>query len=433
MHYMGWVPTAGGRLSFSMIGRLPHIKSDFSNEVHEGVRWIVCHQVREHTDIPLPYAWLQRGVARLFFQVDLRIHCVLACKESRDGELRGRVFLFDQERWGSSEQLLFHDAERSVAGLAGKPGNVVPTLIEGLSTSALYHAEFCLERPGFCSVSGIKYNSETFSCHGLEAGLGMPVSTDRYSAAQCYYFIKDLAHYHRNHSRHNDTLTTLHPVGDDPVDWCRQTLKALYRAMVSQRRDKTPFGVSCAKGMLAYIDSFICVCTARYGDSFTEMPLRDNALLKEALNAEAEAANVHSKFRELWSPSNFIFRILLPVFATLVGLFAIFRFVHGPPVRNDDAGPHDFLSSSPLAEHLEWAVSLVADKPGAAFVTALVLIFFVRSLDKRALSGARGGRFALRFFLGMRRVRAFCIASLLGVVTCLLLVVYLRAMFGFLS
>lgn len=428
MQYVGWVPTAGGRLSFSMIGQFRHIKPDCHNEIHDDTRWIVCHQVRENTDIPLPFGWLRRAYARHCLKIDLRVHYLLVCHTSAHDGLQGDVFLFDHAAWRSAGEQSHAKLVRHVtSGQENLTGAVAP-LIEQLRESARFEADIVLTRAGFCTVK-VEDDPDPHEQEEL-AGKRMPVADSRYNAAQCYYFIKDLSHCHQNHSRHSDTLTTVHPVrGDDDSSWCEPTLKALYRSVLVQRRNKLPESSARARGMLAYIESFIKVCGARYGETLVNMPLRDNALLKEAIKAEGEVLGARGKFRELWVPSNILFRVLLPILGTMLGLFAALRFIQG----DTSEGVLADLSESRFATYLEYVATLLAHHPEAVFVCGIVAIWLFRALDQHGIGGAEKGRFGLRMLAALSRRKAGMIALSAAFFFCLLLFFYMRFMIGFLS
>lgn len=425
MRLRGWVPTVGGRLSFSIIGQLEHLQPGCYNHVSHGVRTIICQQVRENTDIALPGKAVRRFYARYLQKSDLRLRYLLHAEAQGDGPLSGEVFIFNIDAWKAVKG----DTER-LRQVVSRQAEGTAEIITGLRSKAYFSAKVELERNGFCTLEVDAAQAERGG--QAEPGTRLPIADARGRAAQCFYFIKDISHRHQNHSRHSDTLTTIYPIQDEvDVRWCVETVKTLYRCIIEKRRSRTRESRAFALGMLAYVDAFAGISQRRYGQKFKDVPLRNHGHIKAAIEAEAQAHDARDVFDQLWRGSNLVFRVILPLLGSLLALVAALRLILWAP----GGSIAEDVRSSRLGGYLQIAADGLLHYPEGITLFVLIGVVLLRRYDKymhgRAGSGGvlqRSFKYMQRQTLAIKQRRATAIYYLVAVTLFVLLFYYLKTL-----
>lgn len=425
MRLRGWVPTVGGRLSFSVIGQFEHLKPGCYNHASHGVRTIICQQVRENTDIALPGGAVRRFYARYLQKSDLPLRYLLHAAAQGDGPLSGEVFIFSIDAWKAAES----DIEQ-LRQMISKQAEGTREVVIILRSKADFSAKVELERNGFCTLEIDPALTEIK--HQAEPGTHLPIADSRGLAAQCFYFIKDISHRHQNHSRHSDTLTTVYPIQDEvDVNWCVETVKTLYRSIIKKRRSRTRESRAFALGMLAYVDAFAGIAERRYGKKVKDIPLRNHGHIKAAIEAEAQAHDARDAFDQLWRGSNLVFRVILPLLGSLLALVAALRLVLWAP----GGSIAEDIRSSRLGGYLQMAADGLLHYPEVITLFVLICVVLLRRYDKymhgRAGSGGvlqRSFKYMQRQTLAIKQRHATTIYYLLAVTLFAALFYYLKAL-----
>lgn len=82
-----------------------------------------------------------------------------------------------------------------------------------------------------------------------------------YIASQSFYFMRDITHYHQHHDPRTDTMVTL--FWDDDDRWAIKTFDVLFEKVIHFKRDKSVVAIHSSLGVLAYLQSFSRLFSAR--------------------------------------------------------------------------------------------------------------------------------------------------------------------------
>ena len=162
--YKGWVPTVGGRLSFSIVGHSSHpSRAVNANVADKSKRYLICYQKRKLLDSILP---IKNILAPLLLGIHGRYWflCLASTSNSladSDSEMRGHLFIFhDKSSWKSDVKPLVKDRQALLKkfrdlqanDLAGYFEREYDGLIKSVWERAGYYAEFILERNGETTI-----------------------------------------------------------------------------------------------------------------------------------------------------------------------------------------------------------------------------------------------------------------------------------------
>ena len=220
--YVGWIPTVGGRLSFSIIG---NSQCNTANRADENCRYLLAYQIKSLSDsVILPdFIWSLLNKSGRFVFV-----CYAKASNNptdQNASLEGRLAVFDTGGRGISElqdelkkrqrQMVSQSNEQSLKLIYEDSGRLLSYQIESASLATF---DFCLQRNGLVKINN------PISSNELELN---ERSYDTL-AAQAYFFLKDLCHVHQHHHPHTDTMVDLYK--ETPDDrWKAETVRALYR------------------------------------------------------------------------------------------------------------------------------------------------------------------------------------------------------------
>ena len=280
--FTGWIPNATGNLSFSLIGQdgQPSVCEKFNFPIGDG-RAVIVRQTRHVAD-------------NLFLRGRGNLHSGL---RELDYTLVSRSSPFDGDDIGVLHGFIFIHAIAPIE-IKGLNRDSVNSrrLAREAGSSALFAVAFRLYRTGRIEfrVPREFVNQEVQYGEGqtLDGGHSL-----RPLVAQCFYFIRDITHFHQHHSRFSDTLTTVWPA-DEPSLWIRETLYELYRRVLMLRRQHYPRGQEDALGLLGYISSFEHAIAEPFRKTelaagrVPRVPFYNREALKESL-----AANLETKRR----------------------------------------------------------------------------------------------------------------------------------------
>lgn len=340
--YVSWVPTVTGRLSFSEIGaansggtqRFVNIADDNSFGPRSMDRYVIAYQHRDLEDrIRIPFVtraldWLRQTQARPWF---LLIAQATNDPGAKVAPMNGRVFVFSEIKgWAekskekespsfqvreamerlnafNADQQSEPDGSDGVESLTNYFDGEYKKLKEGLEGQSFFFIDFQLQRNGELVLVLDNDVCKKIGGVGRETYLDdekRPIEKYDLSAryfeqsAQCFMFIRDLAHRHQHHATRSDLVIDLQElppvitkhekeeveketdtelawhksvetlrVSDDPfevelkddVDWRAFVLQSLYRKLQrfkkKTNRDHLEVFAAC-RGTMVYAQSF---------------------------------------------------------------------------------------------------------------------------------------------------------------------------------
>lgn len=244
MHYIGWVPTVTGHLSFTTIGS-GSFPAVCSRKDVDGTFFIL--QRRDLLDVLVPYAegsevasYFRELLANLVIGISGRFWFVLSAKPSTDGDRCSGQILMIPAANNRNKISKIRDWFKS-DNQAG-----AEDLLRACESVARYSADFELERAGKAEIRP----KPDLGTMGEELRLLL--------ANQAFFFLKDISHVHQHHHRTHDAITEVTEFLDSQPDdlWVPQTQFSLYRAIIRYKRFKNEKALFRASGILAYAQSF---------------------------------------------------------------------------------------------------------------------------------------------------------------------------------
>lgn len=281
-NFAGWVPCVTGQLSFSMIGRLDgQTEANLAINTDPPKRFVTVFQSRQTTD--LPYF---KSLVRLFRPWSVSNYLMVASTSRFDrsdegadgrnieddiGVLRGKVFVFGyQQNYENQILSRFRIGEiKKAIQKAARPrtAEVSEQYAAELADFLAYQIRSLKRRKvGPLEVDFVLFRTGELRLSGQALHASEPVQKmdaerrKKFSKSllhQVYYFIKESAHHHYHHDRDQDNILPLKRYGSDcDVDWRRETLWALTRAVLEKRRRPKLDWQKRAMGILSYADAF---------------------------------------------------------------------------------------------------------------------------------------------------------------------------------
>jgi hypothetical protein len=267
--YLGWVPTVIGRYSFRSIGDTLHpdrsICLNIAVRIHrlgttEHVRYVLCYQKRDLSDVPFPLVtnFLMDDSGVFYFV--LLATTVVASNDPNKTNLVGNICMYKAPAWSICKNevrsLIRGDEFRSDVGR-------FVSSVEHCSKYVRMHAdavvEFEMQRDGCVKFGSCIINTANL----FEEVENATMSTDDIVVQQCYYFLRDISHKHQHHDKASDTILSLYKVpskqDDKRSDWRRHVLYSLlYNIIETNRKDRMIF-LSRVRGVMEYAKSFCAI------------------------------------------------------------------------------------------------------------------------------------------------------------------------------
>lgn len=381
--FIGWVPTAGGRLSFSVIGN-----SDFPsraitrNCANDTDRFVITFQRRRFVDSAAPL-FLKRFIQKYFSQDGDFWFVFIAsgsnCSTVSGESVSGYAYVFSEKEICRSSILpklkrfqhaVYKDCRREVfeSGLEGFESGV----------SADYLAKFrvVLARDGvvnmnYCSLPPREVKSKF---QKLRYKINDEDGRERKSllASQVYFFIKDITHTHQHHGRRVDAMIDVHYSEIKSAEWYSRTLRGLYKRVLQYKRDKDRKVNMSSLGLMAYIDSLVRIARSRLSYSeYRRLPVKFNDNLVASITAsdDAKSARYELRRRLIDSVKTWLFGGL----GLIVAVAGAARYVKNYSIDSDGISGGYIL---PILSSLE---------SPAAPVAIILLIIFVSSMYEGSL------------------------------------------------
>lgn len=250
--YIGWVPTVGGRLSYSIIGETNHpATSKAANVADEKKRRILCIQTRTLTDSALPLFKAQ--LAKILFKLDGKFTFFVDAQCSNDlsdfdQSLKGHLYILKNDIDKVTDDKICKIVEcikklnecDIELGVDNQYSSLFEKTLTDISDVSLYTATFILERDGIVEID--------FSTND---------NLEHILSAQFFFFLKDIAHRHQHHHPKTDTILDIY---EKTYNWQNEVLRSLYKRVLDFKRSRNEWVCSSAIGILTYIKSFKAVC-----------------------------------------------------------------------------------------------------------------------------------------------------------------------------
>lgn len=289
--YIGWVPTVGRRLSYSIIGSSSHPSvAEIANVADGKKRRILCLQNRTLLDSALPI--FKSALARRFFNLSGSFVFFLDAESNNDFSsenqmLNGKLYLFtDNVDENTDEKVLC--IREAINKLNNFDSPFVSESIDDFYSEinkkhfndiekySIFNACFRLDRDGI-----IEIDTEADTDKELEHTI----------CAQLFFFIKDISHRHQHHHPKTDTILDIY--NKDNSHWQDEVLRALYKRVLDFKRSRNEWVYSSALGVLSYIKAFKKVCGER--DIKITVVRDDNDLSESIEIAQNELRHITSQ------------------------------------------------------------------------------------------------------------------------------------------
>jgi hypothetical protein len=281
--YAGWVPTITGQLSFSLIGLggaapgcvTANVEFQDKDAGHPRRRVAVIKR-RVTRDLPatfFPIPEIFRSIAAEFVLLGETRPAArpavrngaISPRNDEIGVLTGSILVIPSHKeLRTAEKALVSRIRRRIAAI----GDSTPRAVVGADASLRVELDEWIAE---ASRTGLRLARAHFELYRtgefrLEMVDSLPVAGsetddqaefDTILASQIYYFVKDIAHRHYHHRPASDNLLPLTRItADNDLDWRRETMWSLARAVLEMRRSGKLPGHKSALGVLAYAEAF---------------------------------------------------------------------------------------------------------------------------------------------------------------------------------
>lgn len=264
--YCGWIPTVGGRLSFSIIGDSFSLKeSSTINKSVDGTRYLFCSQQRELLDSAIPVQILKKALTSLFYSYGAKFEFVIVATISDDPvvsteNLNGYICFIptDSENWKNCKADIIDCYE----ALESSGNNISQTyeqqlnevLLPLMENYSFFYSEFELTREGIASFTIPEIAKRNITSFFSDNKLS-DKQVIHHACAQLFFYLKDVSHVHQHHHPRTDTIIDLHEC-DENEKWIQETIRSLYRKVLRFKRNLTEESCLSSLGVLAYLKTF---------------------------------------------------------------------------------------------------------------------------------------------------------------------------------
>lgn len=221
--YIGWVPCVSGQLCYSFVECLlgdDGQKFTYNHKVRPEIRSCPRHLIALKSSID----WKDR----LDKSYDGNWDVFLVAQSNQSGKLVGDVFIYPTEKKQEMEDCheAFHllNTDTNENEHEESHQNLKEFLLKKLDIDEFYQISFEMNE------SGITY----LSLNNLNNKL---TETDEYVLCrQAFYFLKYSLHTHKHHTNTLDSLTTVHPINDEPKNLGKRLIFDLKQSLVDINR-----------------------------------------------------------------------------------------------------------------------------------------------------------------------------------------------------
>lgn len=402
--YRGWIPTITGNLSFSIIATGKSPKKEFKSYFNKGQsKFTVVVQKRMTSDALFLYDFFKRN-ERVFYFLFLGI----SSEDDQFKSTSGKVYIVNKSDYWKLQYLLQNirlseDANRYKSEFS----RLVCILNDKCEKHEILSAGFKIQRDGQIDIGTTENCSERSSV----------------ISSQIFYFIRDISHTHQHHQKSSDTILKLYEYTETPapkkLKWKRETLYALYRWVIQQKRSQNEEAVQQCLGVLAYASSFekLHIQTLSKKNR-AALPSYNRKATIDSLNAQLD--KVKDKKEGFLSA---IFTKTLPILAIVLAVLT-----YSQTERMCD----EICQASWQVQQLHFALGLVSKNPLIAIAFSLILpsIIFLQNFSKKYIFPKRPLRSAMRLIFAFRFKTAVLVLTILLCVFSTVLITSLLLLIG---
>jgi hypothetical protein len=332
--YKGWIPTASGKLSYSIIGSSKYpTPAKTANIADLDFRHIVSFQKRPLNDSAFPV--LKRLLVNALFNQNGTFWFAFIAQGlnspiNESNEIRGTIFIFsDKDQWkelvpkikkfqGYLKKFPHLDNDTSLEDyFKDKQSN----LLQGLEPNCMATIEVKLERNGVATLEYVK--SKISNPSPMRVDIDSSISLQELVCQQAFFYLKDITHEHQHHSQKTDTMVGLHLIKDDESEaiWYSRTLKRLYKKVLEFKRSKDQNIYASTLGLLAYVDSFCSIAKEKLDtEEYLKIPIKNHETLKSSIKASEDQGSQKYTDRK---------RVVDTVRTTIFSLIGVFLSLAG--------------------------------------------------------------------------------------------------------
>lgn len=368
--FVAWVPTAGGRLSFSVIGNTDFpSRAVTRNCANDEERFIVSFQRRKFVDSAAPLI-LKKFVQKIFNQNGdfwfVFVGSGSNCSTTTAQSIEGAIYIFSGKDISRRvvvpclkefQSKLKNDCSRSTFDKCSKD---FESRVEEYFVVCF---DFQMDRDG---VTRLKYRKLSgdypdTKLQELRQKIDHEAGNNRklMLASQAYFFIKDITHVHQHHGRRSDALINVHYSSIDSADWYSKTLRVLYKRVLEYKRNKDRRVNVSSLGIMAYLDSFIRIAQSRLSaEERDKLPLKYNDNLVASISASDEAKQADFELRRRFVDS---FKTwLLGGFGLVVAVAGVARYVKDFSLKENGISGDYIVSMLNLLDSPLWLFFVLA-------------------------------------------------------------------------
>lgn len=347
--YIGWVPTVGGRLSFSILGNTDHPKTPaLSNVANKDKRYIICLQKRNLLDSSSPI--FKKLMAKVAFGQDASFWCLLVgnCDNSfssEDQSLKGELYLFHKKSFNDRKERkrVFYQINQSIINLnkfskLPEKNNIndfykknVAEVLTHIEKTSLVWSKFELDRNGIFKIKDLNpIYKKTLDQNSDGESSG---ELDHIVCSQLFFFVKDVVHHHQHHHPKTDTILDIYQENGEA--WECEVLRALYKKVLEFKRDQSEGVFSSALGVLAYVKAFKKVVEKTPYNKI-KFASRDDETLAESIKASQDDLRFKLAQKHRFFDLSRI--LLLSVFGSLLTFSSLIKVIH--PIQRIESNNH---------------------------------------------------------------------------------------------
>ena len=358
--YIGCVPTITGNLSFSVIGTGKQPKKLYKSYWTRGRAKFTLSVQQRYTSDRITVSANPSG--RFVFAFLGYSHL-----ESQHDKNSGSVFIINHAEFWRYRYLFDHlEAGKSAEEFQDRFLSTVAALRTPYGRRYLVELSVTLERSGKIVIS---FDPNEFS------------EDERGTVAnQAYYFMRDISHVHQHHEPSSDTILKVYPDGDlrnsENSNWKRETLYALHKFIIQQKRTRRLEALVRCKGVLAYAEAFekLHVKRVQNGSSIDSSEQSDGNSIElddvptyiyTTVEASLRAAIDEARGRTTSDLSSLLATRVLPLLISAFSIIAAFVF------------SSDFLEIDEATSQQRWMIhasEFLISYPFLPFVLPLVPI-----------------------------------------------------------
>ena len=369
--FRSWIPTVTGKLSFTIIGKTswprPCVHLNLIENQHRGIflQERFCHDFLSpfvglsDRQKDWLFGWTLSGrkkplIGRHFFWCT--VDKGLVDEQGKLASFSGTVFIVPATKNGVQAYKKLRKRILAAKKQPRKISDHIDNAKTNFREESLIECSFSLSRSGEFQINGI----ETRSVKGFGKIENKEI-IDRYCAL-AFSFLRDITHNHQHHDGENDLIVRLHEYDPEkPNEWKDQVYFDLFRRVIAFKRIRSPFHITNATGILAYVRAF---------KELFDPPSGRESFCEEATIQSLETAQYELQLRHSLNNNRLSF-VQTMVFGLMTLIVSMAGFATFLPESDRSAiAPNDWITA---------AIKFGAEFPFRAFASTVVLAFMVYS------------------------------------------------------